>query len=91
MNPNTNDSNTFTGDLPEPNIIPLNRSSFEDEPPLPTHILNRQHQDVSSEVALEWEPIRPWESIEGVLVRRTPMSLGGTAYVFDISSVRLKF
>ncbi len=84
MNLKTNNSNTFTENLPEPNIVPLSRSSFDDEPPLPDHILNQQHQDVSSEVALEWEPIYPWESIEGVLVRRTTMSLGGTAYVFDM-------
>lgn len=83
MKPRDN-NNTFPATLPEPNIIPLMRNPLDDEPPLPDHILNRQHEDVSSEVAFEWEPTYPWESIEGVLIRRTTMNLGGTAYVFDI-------
>lgn len=86
MSSQHNDSQTFTENLPEPNIVPLNRNPLDDEPPLPAHILNKHHQDVSAEVGLEWEPLHMWESIEGVLVRRTAMSLGGTAYVFDMRS-----
>lgn len=86
MNTQGNGSRSFTENLPEPNIIPLSRNPLDDEPPLPTHILSRHHQDVSSEVGLEWEPFNVWESIEGILVRKTTMSLGGTAYVFDMRS-----
>lgn len=75
-----------TENLPEPNIVPLSRNPLDDEPPLPAHILNKHHQDVSSEVAFEWEPFHTWEGIEAVLVRRTTMSLGGTAYVFEMRS-----
>lgn len=84
MNTQSNGIHTLTENLPEPNIVPLSRNPLDDEPPLPAHILNRHHQDVSSEVGLEWEPLHVWESIEGILVRRTPMNLGGIAYVFDM-------
>jgi hypothetical protein len=73
-------------DIPKANLIPVQRALRDDEPDLPDHIRQRPCQDVTSQVRHEWDPVRPYEELEGVLVRRTAMKLGGTAYVLDIRS-----
>lgn len=71
-------------DLPKPNIIPLQRAPMDEEPPLPTHVRDGEYQELGSEVSYEWDPLTPWESLEGFLVGKTAMRLGGTAYTLEV-------
>src|SRR5947208_3175177 len=84
----TNDSPEDTDDspekLPEPNFIPLHRAPIDDEPPLPDHLQGGDCEELGSEVNCEWDPKTIWESMEGVLVNRMAMRLGGTAYTFAL-------
>ena len=74
-------------DPPEPNVIPLHRPPLKDEPPLPSHIQEEDgYEELGSEVNWEWNPNLPWESLEGLLVERTVMRLGGTAYTLEVDA-----
>lgn len=72
--------------LPEPNIIPLQRAPIDDEPPLPDHLRDGNYEELGSEVNWEWDPITRWESTEAVLINKTAMKLGGTAYTLAIDT-----
>lgn len=87
--------------LPKPHVIPLQRAPIDDEPPLPAHLQGNygDHQDLGSEVSWEWDPLNPFEELEGTLVSKTPMRLGGMAYTLlveklvdgeEVSSLLLK-
>jgi hypothetical protein len=71
-------------DLAKPNIIPLQRAPMDEEPPLPTPVRDGEYQELGSEVSYEWDPLTPWESLEGFLVGKTAMRLGGTAYTLEV-------
>ena len=77
-------TNAFPEELPAPNIIPLHRAPTGDEPPLPSHLQENAYTELGSEVTWEWNPILAWESLEGTLVGKTVMRLGGTAYILQI-------
>jgi hypothetical protein len=71
--------------VPEPNIVYLERAAADDEPPLPQHVENSEHQELGSDVDYEWIPEQPYESLEAVLIATVPMKLGGTAYTFLVA------
>jgi hypothetical protein len=84
---------------PKPNLIPLKRAPLDDEPPLPAYIRDGEYEELGSEVSWEWDPVNAWECVEGVLLSKTAMRLGGTAYTLavdidedgkEISSLLLK-
>lgn len=84
-----------TTDTPMPNLVTVERMSESNEPPLPEHIANGG-EELGLDAQLEWVPITPYESLEGVLVGSSTMKLGGSAYLFethlegDIKQVLLK-
>jgi|CXWL01.1.fsa_nt_gi hypothetical protein len=84
MNRHAEMTSTALEDLPKPNIIPLQRAPMDEEPPLPTHVQDGGYQELGSEVSYEWDPLTPWESLEGFLVGKTAMRLGGTAYTLQV-------
>lgn len=86
MDRHTEFSNASTDELPKPNIIPLQRAPMDDEPPLPTHMQHGTYQELGSDISYEWDPLVPWESMEGYLVSKTPMRLGGTAYTLEVDT-----
>ena len=87
MNSNSVAHGTSSQYAHAPNLVSISRTPLDDEPPLPDAILNIDNEDVSSEVTLEWVPTQPWESLTGILMRKTAMTHGGTAYVFDMRSL----
>ena len=44
-------------------------------------------QDLGSEVSWEWDPQNPFEQLEGILVSKTLMRLGGTAYTLFVEKL----
>ena len=80
----------ITTDVPEtfskPHIIPLQRAPIDDEPPLPAHLQGNDgdSHDLGSEVSWEWDPQNPFEEVQGRLVSKTLMRLGGTAYILEV-------
>lgn len=84
-----------TTESPVPNLIAVERMSESNEPPLPEHIAHGG-EELGVDAQLEWVPITPYESLEGVLVGSSTMKLGGSAYLFethlegDIKQVLLK-
>jgi len=79
-----NRENPHHDESPKPNIIPLHRAPMDDEPPLPHHLQGGDYQELGSAVSFEWDPINPWESVEGILTSKTAMRLGGTAYTLGL-------
>lgn len=68
------------------NLVPIARPARDGEPDLPAHIRQRAYQEVSGDAEVEWDPVGAYEELEGTLVRKTSMSLGGTAYLLAIGS-----
>lgn len=73
-----------TTGTPLPNLVPVERTVETNEPPLPEHIVHGG-EELGFTAQLEWVPLVPYESLEVVLVRSTPMKLGGIAYLFEVA------
>jgi len=88
--PYKEDISMNTTDVPEnrpANLVPITRAVQDDEPPVPESVRRRARQELSGDASHEWLPLYRFEVLEGRLIKRTPMTKGGTAYVFDDVSV----
>ena len=70
-------------ELPEPNIVPLRHTSIDDELPISARFREAEYE-IRSEMSWEWNPAIAWECVEGVLLSKAAMRLGGTAYILAV-------